>query len=234
MKVVVDELLCDGYGKCERIAPDLFSINEEGVALVLIVDDLCPEQLVRARAAANLCPVNAIKLETRATHPEEEFPKSIKTTGHAEQKANHLTSPFERHLFVCTSGEYCPVHDGNSKEIHKALKEQARSAALKGKVRINNSGCLDQCGHGPMAVVYPEGVWYSHLTLEDVPLIVEEHLVNNRPVEHLRYYPPKIGGNKLERNPNDQRVAGQTDGCREAWPIIPNEDPNQGNPEQNS
>jgi hypothetical protein len=61
-----------------------------------------------------------------------------------------------------------------------------------------------------------------------VPVIVEEHLVNGRPVEHLRFHPLKPGGNKLKRNSNDRRLAGQTDGCRAAWPVIPYDDPHAG------
>ena len=141
-----------------------------------------------------------------------------------------LTAPFEKHVFVCTSGEYCPMLDGDSKKIHKAFKEQVAKAGLKGRVRVNNSGCLDQCGHGPNVVVYPEGVWYSHLTVEDVPVIIEDHLIGGRPVERLRYHPPKKGANKLERDQNERRVAGQVDGCRAGWPIIPHDDPHAGKP----
>ena len=122
--------------------------------------------------------------------------------------------------------------DGNSIEIHKAFKEQVAQAGLKGRIRVNNSGCLDQCGHGPNVVVYPEGVWYSHLTIEDVPEIVAEHLKGGRPVERLRYHPPKTGGNKLKRNAGNRRIAGQVDGCRQDWPIIPNDDPNAGLPSE--
>lgn len=63
MRVIVDEIVCEGYGKCERVAADLFKIDEDGIAAVLVSDDLNPDQIERARAAVNLCPVNAIKLE---------------------------------------------------------------------------------------------------------------------------------------------------------------------------
>ena len=134
---------------------------------------------------------------------------------------SNIESPFEKHIFVCTSGRYCPALDGNSLEIHKAFKELVAKAGLKGKVRVNNSGCLDQCGHGPMVVVYPDAVWYSHLSLDDVPVIVEEHLVNGRPVERLRYHPPKLGANKLLRDNEGRRLPGQLDGCRADWPKVP-------------
>jgi (2Fe-2S) ferredoxin/ferredoxin len=219
MKLAVNSLLCDGYGKCERIAPDLLKLDEDGMAQVLVDGELTPEQMESAQAAINLCPVNAISLAINSTDLEQAV--DTEAARKARRKVSDLVSPFERHVFVCTSGEYCPLKDGNSKEIHRAFKELASKAGLKGKVRINNSGCLDQCGHGPMAVVYPEGVWYSHLSLNDVPLIVDEHLVKGRPVERLQYHPPKAGGNKLKRDANDCRIAGQIDGCRAAWSIIP-------------
>jgi len=136
-----------------------------------------------------------------------------------------LTGPFEKHVFVCTSGEFCPYLDGDSKEIHRAFKELVAKAGLKGRVRVNNSGCLDQCGHGPNAVVYPDNVWYSHLTLTDVPLIIQEHLIEGKPVEKLRYHPPGPGANKLKRGADQRRVAGQVDGCRPGWAVIPGDDP---------
>ena len=220
MKLAVNALLCDGYGKCERIAPNLFMLNEDGVAQVLVQDELTPEQIAEAQAAINLCPVNAIVLTPDVTIGEP-LPGHINDSGEQAGETREVMPVFERHVFVCTSGDYCPSKDGDSKQIHKAFKELVAKAGLKGKLRINNSGCLDQCGHGPMAVVYPEGVWYSHLTLNDVPQIVDEHLVNGRPVARLRYHPPKMGKNKLARDANECRIAGQIDGCRAEWPIIP-------------
>jgi (2Fe-2S) ferredoxin/ferredoxin len=219
MKLAVNNLLCDGYGKCERIASELFKLDEDGVAQVLIQGELNPQQIDDAQAAINLCPVNAISLfsDTDSRRADPDAKAMPEHTGDASE----AVAVFERHMFVCTSGEYCPSKDGNSKEIHKTLKTLVAKAGLKGKVRINNSGCLDQCGHGPMAVVYPEGVWYSHLSLKDVPLIVEEHLLKGHPVESLRYRPRRGTRNKLDRDADDRRIPGQIDGCRAAWPIIP-------------
>ena len=224
MKLAVNNLLCDGYGKCERIAPELFKLDEDGLAQVLVQGELNPQQMADAQAAINLCPVNAISLLINTTNSQQEDADVGAAPEHTGD-ASEAVAVFERHVFVCTSGEYCPSKDGDSKEIHKALKALVAKAGLKGKVRINNSGCLDQCGHGPMAVVYPEGVWYSHLTLNDVPLIVDEHLVKGRPVESLRYRPPNGTRNKLERDANDRRTPGQIDGCRVDWPIIPFAEP---------
>jgi (2Fe-2S) ferredoxin len=108
--------------------------------------------------------------------------------------------PFRRHAFVCTTGTSCPF-DGPALEIHKAAKRIVREAGLAGEVRVNQSGCLDQCGHGPNMVVYPEGVWYSHLSLADAERIAREHLVGGRIVEDLRYVTPKTGANKVPKKP---------------------------------
>ncbi len=75
--------------------------------------------------------------------------------------------------------------DGKS-ELHARLNQLAKEAGLAGKVRINKSGCLDQCEHGPTVVVYPEAVWYGGVKPEDAEELVREHLVDGRPVERLR------------------------------------------------
>lgn len=98
---------------------------------------------------------------------------------------------FERHVFVCLNArpEGAPrrscTADGTS-DLHTELQQRVKAAGLGGRVRINKSGCLDQCEHGPMAVVYPEAVWYGHLQPEDAAAIIEEHLLGGRPVERLR------------------------------------------------
>src|ERR1700761_7246844 len=70
-------------------------------------------------------------------------------------------------------------------ELQKLFKEAIGGAGLKATVRANKAGCLDQCEHGPTVVVYPEAVWYGHVTPEDADEIVTEHLVHGRPVERL-------------------------------------------------
>ena len=112
--------------------------------------------------------------------------------------------PFEIHVFVCTSGGTCP-HQG-SVTVHAYLKEAVAKAGLKGRVRVNNSGCLDQCGHGPNFVIYPENVWYSHVTREEAEIIFTEHVLGGRPVQRLRYHPPAPGGHKLARNKDGKPI----------------------------
>lgn len=71
-------------------------------------------------------------------------------------------------------------------DVHAALKEAVVRAGIAKQVRVNKSGCLDQCERGITIVVYPEAVWYGHVALTDVDEIVQEHLVNGRSVERLR------------------------------------------------
>ncbi len=101
---------------------------------------------------------------------------------------------YERHVFVCQNvrPEGAPrpscTADGKS-ELFTQLQQLSRSAGLGRQIRINKAGCLDQCEHGPVVVVYPEAVWYGGVRLEDAAAIVEEHLVGGVPVERLRMAP---------------------------------------------
>lgn len=117
-------------------------------------------------------------------------PESPTVTGHL----------FEKHVFVCTDGESCAGVDGDAWGIHGKLKKAvAREPSLKGRIRINKSGCLDQCGFGPMIVIYPDNVWYWAVEPDDVDEIVREHLIGGHPVERL-IYRNKPGKNKLLRD----------------------------------
>jgi (2Fe-2S) ferredoxin len=120
---------------------------------------------------------------------------------------------FEKHLFVCTRGEWCPSIDGDGIGVHAALKEAVREAGLADRVRVNHAGCFSQCGNGPMAVVYPDGVWYASLTPGDAAEIVNSHLLGGEPVERLRYDPDTMGAHKLERDAD-----GRPRGRRTPWP----------------
>jgi len=64
------------------------------------------------------------------------------------------------------------------------MKARAKDLGLK-NVRINNAGCLDRCELGPTLVIYPEGVWYSVPTREDIDEVLQKHLVEGGRVERL-------------------------------------------------
>lgn len=100
-------------------------------------------------------------------------------------------APFERHIFVCCN-QRDPGHARGScdpyaeERLHQAFKKALSVRGLKGRVRANKAGCLDQCEHGPTVVVYPDEVWYGGVTEEDVDSIVDEHIAGGRPVARLR------------------------------------------------
>jgi nitrite reductase/ring-hydroxylating ferredoxin subunit/(2Fe-2S) ferredoxin len=104
---------------------------------------------------------------------------------------------FESHVFVCTSGDVCPTQ-GDVEGYVKALRAGALNAGKKADVRVNKSGCFNQCGHGPMIVVYPENVWYAGVRESDLQEILTSHIVGGKPVERLRYDPGKPGANKID------------------------------------
>ena len=104
---------------------------------------------------------------------------------------------YDRHVFVCTSGETCP-EQGDVEKFVKVLRDGARAAGKQVEVRINKAGCFSQCGHGPMMVVYPEDVWYAGVKEADLPEILESHILGGKPVERLRYDPGVPGANKID------------------------------------
>lgn len=97
---------------------------------------------------------------------------------------------FRHHVFVCNNVRAPDDPKGccgqAGQEIHQALKAEVARCGLRKVVRANSSGCLDACATGPSIVVYPEGVWYGGVKVEDVPEIVESHLLHGVPVERLR------------------------------------------------
>ncbi len=99
--------------------------------------------------------------------------------------------PLERHVFVCLNQRDPENPKGccaakNAAEVRLQLKRLTYAAGLRGRVRINSAGCLDQCEHGVTVVVYPEAVWYGGVTPDDVDELFREHVLNGRPVERLR------------------------------------------------
>jgi len=100
-------------------------------------------------------------------------------------------SYFDKHVFFCCNqrkkGETCcENHDASKMRGYAKDRIKELKLAGKGKVRINQAGCLDRCDEGPVLVVYPEGVWYTYVDKSDIDEIIEEHLVNGRVVERLK------------------------------------------------
>lgn len=125
-------------------------------------------------------------------------------------------APYELHFFHCLNDAAC-IHDGPADAIRRRLKALVKAEGLADRVRINKAGCFSQCGHGPMIAVYPDGVWYCHVGLDDVDRIFREHVVRGQPVEALRYEPPGPGANKLPRETADDGQVGPIDASDPAY-----------------
>lgn len=90
---------------------------------------------------------------------------------------------YNKHIFICTNqkaeGKAC-CGEARGMELVNKFKEVLREKGLQGKVRAQRSGCIDACSNGPALVIYPEGTYYGHITLNDVERIVEQHVENNQ------------------------------------------------------
>ncbi|RUL89177.1 (2Fe-2S) ferredoxin domain-containing protein [Tautonia sociabilis] len=97
---------------------------------------------------------------------------------------------FEHHVFICGNVRD-PGHRRGccdpeaSGALRDAFKKALKRAGLARSARANHAGCLDQCEHGPVVVIYPRNVWYGRVTEQDVPRIVEQTLVHGRILEDL-------------------------------------------------
>jgi (2Fe-2S) ferredoxin len=96
---------------------------------------------------------------------------------------------FKKHIFICTNQKPEPKKscgEAHGLALVEAFKSALKERDLQIEIRAQKTGCLDICGFGPSLVVYPEGVFYGKVQLEDVAEIVESHLVNNIVVERLK------------------------------------------------
>ncbi|PHS73171.1 MAG: 2Fe-2S ferredoxin [Cycloclasticus sp.] len=97
---------------------------------------------------------------------------------------------YKQHIFFCTNqrsdGRAC-CQDHNAQEMRDYLKKRVKEAKLAGPggVRVNNAGCLDRCGLGPVLVIYPNETWYRYESKKDIDEIFEEHVNKNRHVQRL-------------------------------------------------
>ncbi len=97
---------------------------------------------------------------------------------------------FKRHVFVCINERPADHPKGCCKakggiEVRDKLKSELTARGISKVVRANNAGCLDQCEYGVSVVVYPEQVWYGNVTVDDIPELIDKHIVGGEVVERL-------------------------------------------------
>ena len=88
------------------------------------------------------------------------------------------------HILV-SGGTGCS--SSNSQALIDELNRELEEKGLAGEVQVIKTGCFGLCALGPVVIVYPEGCFYSHVTVEDIPEIVEEHILKGRIVTRLLY-----------------------------------------------
>lgn len=106
----------------------------------------------------------------------------------------------KRHIFLCAEpqkGECCPLEVGAP--AWKYLKRRVKQLGLdrasnngEGGIARSKADCLKICHAGPIAVVYPEGVWYHSCTEPVLERIIQEHLIGGVPVEEFRLRPADL------------------------------------------
>ncbi|MEQ8202971.1 MAG: NADH-quinone oxidoreductase subunit F, partial [Smithellaceae bacterium] len=94
---------------------------------------------------------------------------------------------FRSHLLIC-GGTGC--QSSGSLAVKKALLAEIDKRSLAGEIKVVETGCNGFCALGPIMVVYPEGIIYVSIQVNDIPELVEEHLVKGRVVERLLYRTP--------------------------------------------
>ena len=116
----------------------------------------------------------------------EERAKIVVRDGQAPNPANLA----KHHVLVC-AGTGCSSSD--SMEVMAALEKQLAEAGLSAEIDVVKTGCFGFCSLGPIMVVYPEGTFYTHVKVSDVPEIVESHFKGGQLVERLLYEVPGTG-----------------------------------------
>ena len=108
----------------------------------------------------------------------------------SDTAGNAPPSYFQRHIFFCLNqrdnGQACCADHG-AQQAFEHCKSRVKDLGLAGvgQVRVNKAGCLDRCAGGPVAVVYPEAVWYTFVDTSDIDEIVASHLRDGQVVERL-------------------------------------------------
>ena len=105
-----------------------------------------------------------------------------------EEEIPPQVQPYKKHIIVCTGTRCAPE---SSPSLYEWLKKRLKELKLhEGPDRIQRSQCqcLGVCTGGPLAVIYPEGVWYHHLDEEKLERVIQEHLIRGCPVEDYILY----------------------------------------------
>src|SRR5437867_10109460 len=118
------------------------------------------------------------------------------------------TAPIRHHVFVCT-GKSCSARD--TAEVLAAFESQLKERGLlfgreakgknpRGSIVVTSCASVGFCSIGSAVMVYPDGVWYAQVRTSDVAEIIEEHLLQGRPVQRLALMKVPAEGSKPQSN----------------------------------
>ncbi len=105
---------------------------------------------------------------------------------------SNASSKYEKHVLVC-GGTGCT--SSSSPKIIAKLEEEFKAKGLTDKIQIVKTGCFGLCALGPIMIVYPEGTFYSRVNVDEIPRIVDEHLIGGKPVKEFLYQETVDGDN---------------------------------------
>jgi len=91
--------------------------------------------------------------------------------------------PNEKNILVCTNdchGEKSSCGDHQGPEIFKALRQIAKDRGLHPRIRVAQAKCLGQCNQGVNIMIYPDGIWYSGIRMDDVQSIADKYLLSEK------------------------------------------------------
>jgi len=103
-----------------------------------------------------------------------------------ELEANY----YSKHVFICTNqkevGKTCCANSGG-KSYFNYLKTRMKELGCHGpgKIRVSQSGCLGRCNEGPCIAIYPDGLWYTYHSFDDIDEIIERGLIAGQVIERL-------------------------------------------------
>jgi len=120
-------------------------------------------------------------------------PKFIEETDQLEKLAPVMKAPIKRHVFVCNGKSCSQVGSAEVKaEFERILQskglrqgKESKGRNPDGEVVLTDCSSVGFCSIGTAVLVYPDGVWYGQVTADDVPEIIEQHIVNGNVVKRL-------------------------------------------------